>query len=523
MRRLILLLSLAAAPALLGATADLRILSILPTKTELVTGERFTASMRWRNDGPDAAGDVVATLSGGAGAFVVTAAGTSHWPCEPDLGGESFTCKGIIPAGGEAEMVVTMLAPPNTNAPFTLHGSVSSSATDPAAANNSAQQTLHVTAATRHADLGLAPSSQTHHAAAGSHFTMPLLVSNAGPDAAHNVIVSLSFAPGDLIPISVTGEGWSCHNATHSPQLVACSRDVADPGTSSTLTIDVTAPQHDGTYAFSARVSAEQYADGNLANQQSTASLQIGEAAAEAWTRILVPLIPNETPGANGSLWKTETTMLIRSDTPVVVEPNPCDLLQPCDGETTPPVQVPFSIGEHGLSNFDPHDHGGQFLYVPVADAAKVSLNSRVWDLSRAAETAGSEIPIVRERRFTTGTIALLGIPVASQYRHTLRVYDFDGHSGARVAIRVYANDELDPRATTTRELTVSPYARTTTSEHLPTHPAYLELNPAALLPSTAGITTLRIEIAPLDGARIWSFVSVTNNDTHHVTTVSAR
>jgi hypothetical protein len=70
-----------------------------------------------------------------------------------------------------------------------------------------------------------------------------------------------------------------------------------------------------------------------------------------------------------------------------------------------------------------------------------------VWDLSRAAETAGSEIPIVRENRFTTGTIALLGIPVAPHYRHTLRVYDFDGHTGSRVAIRVYANDELDPRA----------------------------------------------------------------------------
>jgi hypothetical protein len=525
MRRLLLLLALTVAPLAFGATADLRILSIFPTKTELLTGERFTATMRWRNDGPDAAGDVVATLSGGTGAFVVTAAGTSHWPCEPDLRGESFTCRGIIPAGGEAEMVVTMLAPPVANGGnFTLTGTIASSAADPAPANNTMLRTLQLTTAPRHADLALAPSEQTQHAAAGSVFTMPLLVSNAGPDDAHDVIVSLSFVPGSLIPITVTGDGWSCHNATHSPQLVACSRSNLAAGVTSQLTVSVTAPQHDGSYPFNARISAEQYADASLDNQQSFATLQVGGGTpAAAWTRFLVPLIPTETPGANGSLWKTETTMLIRSDTPVTVEPSPCDLLQPCDGETSLPTQVPFSIAGGGFS-FGPGDRGGQFIYVPAADAPKIALNSRVWDLSRVAQTAGSEIPIVRESRFTTTTIALVGIPVAPHYRHTLRIYGLEGRAGARVAIRLYANDETQPRAATTAVLTLSPYARTTTSENLPTHPGYLELKPAALLPSMEGITSLHIEVDPLDaGDHLWSFVSVTNNDTHHVTTISAR
>jgi hypothetical protein len=34
----------------------------------------------------------------------------------------------------------------------------------------------------------------------------------------------------------------------------------------------------------------------------------------------------------------------------------------------------------------------------------------------------------------------------------------------------------------------------------------------------------LRVDIEPLDPTlRLWSFVSVTNNDTHHVTTFSSR
>jgi hypothetical protein len=41
---------------------------------------------------------------------------------------------------------------------------------------------------------------------------------------------------------------------------------------------------------------------------------------------------------------------------------------------------------------------------------------------------------------------------------------------------------------------------------------------------SLQGIDTLRVDVRPItEGTRIWSFVSVTNNETHHVTTFSAQ
>jgi hypothetical protein len=125
----------------------------------------------------------------------------------------------------------------------------------------------------------------------------------------------------------------------------------------------------------------------------------------------------------------------------------------------------------------------------------------------------------VREHEFVSHTISLLGIPVAPQYRHTLRVYDFDGRGGAQVAIRIYANDETVPRASVVRALT-HPDAPQPTR---PYHPGYLQLDLGQVL-SLTGIDSLRVDVEPIDaGLRLWSFVSVTNNDTHHVTTFSAQ
>ena len=97
--------------------------------------------------------------------------------------------------------------------------------------------------------------------------------------------------------------------------------------------------------------------------------------------------------------------------------------------------------------------------------------------MKHATQTAGSEIPIPRESDFTSTTNVLLGIPVASQYRHTLRVYNLDGQRVTPVAIRIYADAETTPRATF--------------------EGGVLQLDPAQL-GSLAGATTMRIEIDSL-------------------------
>ena len=50
----------------------------------------------------------------------------------------------------------------------------------------------------------------------------------------------------------------------------------------------------------------------------------------------------------------------------------------------------------------------------------------------------------------------------------------------------------------------------------------YAEIANLALLPELSAADRIRIEVTPLvTGLRFWSYVSVTNNETQHVTTIS--
>jgi hypothetical protein len=71
------------------------------------------------------------------------------------------------------------------------------------------------------------------------------------------------------------------------------------------------------------------------------------------------------------------------------------------------------------------------------------------------------------------------------------------------------------------RELRLPPDAGTTTSVLLPTRPAYLDLDLASLT-ALDGLESVRVEVEPVAAqTKLWAFMTITNNDTHHVTIVS--
>ena len=479
-RKLGVLVCLALSFAAFAQSADIEITSITTGKSSVETGELLTVTMRWRNNGPDMANDVAATLGIDSGALVLIGLGTKNWPCEQIFGGNGFQCRGFIEPGGDGLITATMLARPDTAAPFTIVGRVVGSTNDPNPANNTASLTVPVTASSTHADLTISPETQSHVAGAGTTLSLPLLVRNDGPSTASDLHVSLSFDPSSRLPMSASGAGWTCLNPTHSPWLVGCRRPTLDPGLAPPIIVHATAPAS-GDLRLYARVAAANLHD-PLAGNAATADIHVaGAVLPEAFTKILVPLPPGQTSGANGARWIAKTTALTRSQS-----------------------NQPFDLAEHlvggGL---------GEFVSVRASEASNVNINMRVWDEARQTQTAGSEIAIAREHDFTTGTIAILGIPIASHYRHTLRVYDYDGRANARVAIRVYADQEATPRASTVATLTQFAEGR----------PASTQLDPLQL-GSLSSAAKMRIEIQPLDeGLKLWSFVSVTNNDTHHVTT----
>jgi hypothetical protein len=509
MRKLVLFLCCTLSTALAAESADLQITTLNTSKTTVTTGERFSVVLRWRNLGPDTAHDVVATLGANSGAFITTGAGTENWPCEPAFGGDAFTCKGFLLPGAEAEMIVTMLSPSEVPAaPFAARAEVTSSTPDPQPANNSLARPMTLIAGPDEADLTISPESQEQHVAAGAPFTIPLVVRNGGPEAASDVMISLSFTPGTRIPVSAASDGWTCENPTHSPWLIICRRPFLDAGVTSPVSVSVTAPQTAGDYGFYARVAAAGAHDPAVSNL-ALANVHVGTEATEVRTRMLIPFPYVDVPGIDGAHWTSNTVLFVRSR--IDLAPDLCQGLF-----AGPHCAAPFGepISFDNLTRWEKVD-GGLLLSVRKIDEDQVDITSRIWDRSRETQTAGTGVPTVREHDFTFGTLQLLGIPLSAHDRYTLRVYDLEGRDGARVAIRLYADAETTPRATVERTLT--------TPKPLSFYPAYLQLDPASLA-TLAGAGTMRIEVQPLDeGVRIWAFVTVTNNDTHHVTTFSAR
>lgn len=236
------------------------------------------------------------------------------------------------------------------------------------------------------------------------------------------------------------------------------------------------------------------------------------------FTRVLVPIyVRTPVLGANGSLWKTRFTVRNNGSTnagilwctgvcPAIYVPD-ADLLP---GET-----------QHALPNTlfsGPGVSPGSVLYIYPGDDSQLSFNLRVADTSRSDISAGTQIPVVRERDFRTKTTELVNIPIDARYRNTLRLYSLDP-GAADYAIRLYAENSTALLGATTVHV-VSPAI-----PNLQLEPGYFQLNDVMALATAATVilpTTVRVEIEPLTaGSTFWAFVSVTNNETQQLTTVT--
>jgi hypothetical protein len=150
----------------------------------------------------------------------------------------------------------------------------------------------------------------------------------------------------------------------------------------------------------------------------------------------------------------------------------------------------------------------GRILYVPRGSAESLAFNLRVADVSRAAITAGTEIPVVRVDDMT-GTIALLNVPARFGFRTILRIYSLD------------ARDVMVSVDGVSRVVSLRPGRDMF-------EPAYAEFNdfPISPIPEIVS-TTVQVSIPPSDPTpagprrRIWAFVTATNNETQQITTVT--
>jgi hypothetical protein len=254
--------------------------------------------------------------------------------------------------------------------------------------------------------------------------------------------------------------------------------------------------------------------DGSLGQEELTILLNaftfVGEAE-EAFDPVLFPIFMPPIDGAFGARFETKASvwnqtpgssiMLYGLDTS-------CYLFTPIRTALDPHLVNSNGLGQTLLTGCAPST--GRLFWMPKG-SGKLAANLRVGDVTRQAESHGVEIPVVPKDRFSEERITLLDIPVDPRYRHTLRIYSLR-HAGAAVNVSVNGQfyrklpllggmDRFDPTFAVLTEFPSLPAGQTS----------------MLITIDTAG--DYEGEILP--AFSIWAFMSITNNDTQQITTVT--
>jgi hypothetical protein len=163
------------------------------------------------------------------------------------------------------------------------------------------------------------------------------------------------------------------------------------------------------------------------------------------------------------------------------------------------------------------------FIYVPKgeADGIEMSLVVESSETTRAEERSYTALPVVRESEFRADKIQIVGVRLDDGFRKTLRIYGLDGLSSAQVRVRVY--DIASATPAWEHEYTLYPQVGLN-AQGLAAAPSFnMECDLTGYVGSSYE-RPVRVELEPITpGARIWGFVSVTNNITQTFYTVTPR
>lgn len=234
----------------------------------------------------------------------------------------------------------------------------------------------------------------------------------------------------------------------------------------------------------------------------------------ERYQRILLPIyLEQPAHGSNGSLWKTQLWLRNGGTQPITLAPWVCPREMICIPVF--PLTYEMRTGET-LKNLPEIEQTnvGRLLYVNRDGLAGLSAGLRLFETSRGDEDAGTEIPVVRESRFATGTSHFHAVPLNDRFRVMLRVYEM-GVDDAKFLVTVVEESEGMGGSLPLAQFTLRTMAAE--SGTFREHPGYAEYGAFSPMPANA-----RIDVVPLTaGSRYWALVSITSNDTQRVTLVT--
>jgi hypothetical protein len=328
-----------------------------------------------------------------------------------------------------------------------------------------------------------------HSPRAGNFETFDLFVRSAEPEI--GVFNPLASTQGGtkivMTPIEGCAEGGWPENIQSVLIDGTSVPFVRDPNG---CTIEITAPAHASGLASISVVTPQRTFTAAATLRYADPA---GPPASDTFERVLVPVIYTG-GGRFGSQWVTEGTLLTNLSSgyrPFHQFEQASCASGACIGEFVP------------WTRWGNHPHG-LFVWIPRAAMPHTQLTLRARDVTRATSSWGAEIPVVREKDFRDG-IDFPSVPFNGHFRLLLRLYA----SEFRGSLSVFAEG-----ASATHLVLQDPCGGVRPCAE----PLYAEVDLLAAFPSLAGRESATVSVLGLD---FWGFISVTHNESQHVTVVS--
>lgn len=230
-----------------------------------------------------------------------------------------------------------------------------------------------------------------------------------------------------------------------------------------------------------------------------------------AFDPLLFPIFLPPVPGQAGSQFVTTARLWNKGLTPVAFfgYDRTCTTIDP-------PVSARDLFGLEPRQDYEltlwPEcsDSIAKLFFIPKGDKS-LAASLRVSETSKQAQNHGVEIPVVRLEDFSE-SIALLNVPVDPKFRLTMRIYGLN--RGPNFVNLSFGNRSLQVPLRIGRTIFDPSYAEIT------------DFAPADTAPPSPRQDDMTVLVGSPRGpgdvvSPIWAFITVTNNETQHITTIT--
>jgi uncharacterized repeat protein (TIGR01451 family) len=248
-------------------------------------GDPITYTVTVANMGPGMAENVVVNTTIPTGLTVVSTSG-----CGEDPNGSATCTLDDIASGAQAQFTIMATVDAGASGILSVMSTVASDELDTDAMNNSATETTSVGAF--NADLSINKVASVNNVVAGDSFSYTITVSNLGPDAADNVVVS-DVLPAGLTLVSTSG----CSQDPNGVPM--CGLGTINSGANASFTVNVTANTGVTGAITNTATASSDTTDPVAGNNSDSAMVQVDAPMADLQLSIFSNTMGEVNPGDN--------------------------------------------------------------------------------------------------------------------------------------------------------------------------------------------------------------------------------